>query len=101
MIAIGEMRTLGVEQSSPRRTALLATLGIWIAGLALAGATAWRMQHPTVYGANETVTATRPEASADTDNGEADGVLLMPADSLVGQRSSKTGVTLMQTPEAH
>jgi hypothetical protein len=96
-----ESGTLGFEEWLPRRTALLTALAIWVIGLALAGASAWRMQHPAVraYETNEAPTpavATPDEAPAETT--ESEGAVLLPEDLVVGRRTPTTGVTQLQKP---
>jgi hypothetical protein len=97
----------GFEEWLPRRAALLTALGIWVAGFALAGATAWRMQHPTA-GTDEMEVRTSAVAmpnEAPTDIAESEEAVLpedavtMPQDVVVGRRTPpRTGVTLMQRP---
>ena len=88
------------EKWLPRRASSQIALGIWIAGLVVAGATAWRMDHPTV-GAHETtgiavgVEGAPPEASSDSVESER---VLMPVDEIVGLRIPKVGVALRQKP---
>ena len=94
------MQLESFEKWLPRRAALQLALGIWVAGFVVAGATAWRMHHPT-GGAGDTagtasdVVGTSTEAASD--GTESDRVL-MPVDAIVGQRTPKIGVALRQKP---
>jgi hypothetical protein len=78
----------------PRRPALLAALGIWVAGFATAGATAWRMHHQTVADGEVAVTPT--EAVGDT--ADVERAVFMPEDVVVGVKTPRMGVTLTQKP---
>ncbi len=94
----------GFEEWLPRRAALLTALGIWVAGFALAGATAWRMQHPTA-GTDE-MNKTRTSAVAMPNETPVDvaesekavfvpeDVVTMPQGMVVGRSRPRTHVTL-------
>ncbi len=88
------------ERWLPRPAALRLALGIWVAGFVVAGATAWRMHHPT-EGNYETAGTTFDVVGAPTeaasDSAESDRVL-MPIDVIVGLRRTKIGVALRQKP---
>jgi hypothetical protein len=100
---------LGFEDRSPHRATLRLALWVWAAGFALAGASAWRMQHPTA-GTDEMSAAPTSAAltpSTDCDNSSIDtvaetaelqGAVFMPGDVVVGRRSATTSVTEMQKP---
>jgi hypothetical protein len=88
------------EQWLPRRAALQIALGIWAAGFVVAGATAWRMHHPTGGAYDTTGTASdvvKTPTEATSDSAESDRVL-MPIDVIVGLRTPKIGVALRQKP---
>ncbi len=86
----------GFEEWLPRRAALLTALGIWAAGFALSGATAWRMQHPTagtdeMNEARTSAVAMPNEAPADIAESEQavfvpEDVVTMPQDMVVGRK---------------
>ena len=88
------------EKWLPRRVSLKIALGIWGAGFLVAGATAWRMDHPTA-GAHETtgivvdVDGAQPAAASDSAESER---VVMPVDEIVGLRTPKVGVALRQKP---
>lgn len=87
------------EQWLPRRAAMQAGLWIWVAGFAVAGATAWRMHHQTAgmaatNGIAAEIAATPTEAAADT--AEPEGTVFMPVDVVVGLRTPRIGATLIQ-----
>jgi hypothetical protein len=89
------------EQWLPRRAALQAGLWIWVVAFAVAGATAWRMHHPTAGtvatdGIAADIAATATEAVADT--AEPEGTIFMPVDRVVGLRTPRIGATLVQKP---
>jgi hypothetical protein len=98
---------LGLDEWLPQRAALLTALGMWAGGFALAGASAWRMQHSIADTAamNETTSAATTLGNCDTastdapaDIAESEGAVFMPSDVLVGRRTPMTGATLMQEP---
>jgi hypothetical protein len=83
----------------PRRATLRAVIGIWVAGLAVAGATVWRMDHQTARTRETRVTvpevaAAPTEALPDMSGSEIP--LYMPVDLIVGHRTPRIGVTLRQ-----
>jgi hypothetical protein len=82
------------EQWLPTRPVLLLALGIWSAGFALAGATAWRMHHKTTMGTEETNGSALPVS----DSADFKGAVLMPEDAIVGVRTPRLGVTQSQKP---
>jgi hypothetical protein len=89
------------EQWLPRRAALQAGLWIWVAGFAVAGATAWRMHHQTAgtaqtNGIAADIAATPIDVAADT--AEPEGAVFMPVDVVVGLRRPRIGATLSQKP---
>ena len=87
------------EKWLPRRGALQVALGVWVAGSVVAGATAWRMNHPTV--GTEEPTGTTAEVvgtPTETDSAGSERVVLMPIDGIVGLRTPKIGVALRQKP---
>jgi hypothetical protein len=98
----------GFEEWLPRRAALLTGVGLWTAGFALAGASAWRMQPPIASAdeMRETSTATAAatpgltcdNAPTDTpvDTAESEGALLIPEDLIVGRNTPLIGITQMQ-----
>jgi len=99
----------GFEEWLPRRAALLTALGVWAAGFALAGASAWRMQHPAgrTYEMSEapsSVAATsaascdNPPSGTPADTTESEGAVFMPEDGLVGRATPRTGATQLQKP---
>jgi hypothetical protein len=98
----------GFEEWLRRRAALLTTVGLWTAGFALAGASAWRMQH-SITGSDEmretpTLTAAATpgmscdNASTDTlaDTVDLEGALFIPEDLVVGRKTPLIGITQMQ-----
>ena len=89
------------EQCVPRRAALLMAAGIWVAGFALAGGTAWRLNQQTVRrnevsGLASVIAATRTEPADDA--AESAEAVVMPLDVVVGLRTPRIGVTLIQKP---
>jgi hypothetical protein len=89
------------EKWLPRRSALQAAFGIWAAGFAVAGATAWCMHHQTAStdetkGTAVEVAATPTEISSG--NPASEGAVQMPIDVIVGLRKPKIGVALSQKP---
>jgi len=90
------------EKWMPRRAALRTALGIWLAGVAVAGSTAWRMHHQTVAtdetkGIADDVAARPTEAASDTT--ESEGTVFMPAEVVVGLRTPRIGAPpLTQSP---
>jgi hypothetical protein len=85
------------EEWLPRPAALWLALGLWVAGLAVAGAATWRMHRvgpaPTV-----TSTTTVGETTVAPADGAASGaVIVIPEDVVVGRRTPP-GVTLKQRP---
>ncbi len=88
------------EKWLPRRDTLKVALGIWLAGLVVAGATAWRMHHRTA-GAEDTrdnaaeVASTTEVATA---TAESATTVFMPIDVVRGLRTPRVGVALSQKP---
>jgi hypothetical protein len=84
----------------PRRGALLTALGLWVAGLALGGASLWRMQHATAEIPERTeglASESETPTGALDDTAEPDAVMSMPRDVIVAHRTPRHhGVTLMQ-----
>jgi hypothetical protein len=98
---------LGLEEWLPQRAALLTAIGMWAGGFALAGASAWRIQHPTAgtNAMNENTSAVATQGNCDNastdapaDTAESEGAVFMPGDMVVGRRTPRTGVTAMQKP---
>jgi hypothetical protein len=87
------------EKWLPRRSTLQIALGIWIVGFVVAGATAWRMHHPTAvsYETAGTSVDVEPPPEAASDSPESERVL-MPIDVIVGLRTPKIGVAASQKP---
>jgi hypothetical protein len=88
------------EKWLPRRVSLKVALGIWVAGFVVAGATAWRMDHPTAGPHEATrvavdVEPAPPEAASESAESER---VVMPVDEIVGIRTPKVGVALRQKP---
>ena len=111
--------TLGFDRWSTRRAALLLGLGLWVAGLAVAGAAASQMhrassvhnearqtetsaQIPATPGARCEVVAKEGQDTHVAENAfvihaaESKGAMGMPEDMVVGRRESKLGATQMQ-----
>jgi hypothetical protein len=96
----------GFEDWLPRRAALLTALGVWTAGFALAGASAWRMQHPTgTDEMNETFSSAAATSCASCDNAPSDapadtteskGVVFMPEDGIVARATPRIGAQLQK-----
>jgi hypothetical protein len=95
----------GSEEWLSRGAVLLTAVGVWAAGFALAGASAWRMQHPTgrTHERSETPSSAAATSSASGDNATRDttadtteseeGAVFMPEDGLVGRVTPRTGAT--------
>ena len=86
------------EKWLPRRATLQVVIGIWVAGFAVAGATVWRMDHPTAR--TDETRVISPEVAAATeavsDMAESESALFMPVDVIVGHRAPRMGVALRQ-----
>jgi hypothetical protein len=96
---------IGVDEWLSQRAALLTAVGMWAAGFALAGASAWRTQHPAAGTLEMDETPTAAAATQDTscddpptDTAEAQGAVFLPGDVVVGRRTPTIGVTEMQKP---
>jgi hypothetical protein len=93
---------LAIEERS-RHTRIAVGFALWVAGATVAGAIAWRFDHPFVYDtrtdvANRQQASTMEWAVESTDDPVVvDGTLVMPEDMIVGHRPP-AGVTMMQTP---
>jgi hypothetical protein len=86
------------EKWLPRRATLEIALGIWVAGFVVAGATSWRMHHPTggtYEAAGTALDVVETPTAAASDSAESERVL-MPIDVIVGLRSPKIGVAPRQ-----
>jgi hypothetical protein len=87
------------EKWLPRRATLQVVIGIWVAGFTVAGATVWRMDHPTAR-TDETRVISPAVAAAPTeavsDMAGSESPLFMPVDMIVGHRTPRIGVTLRQ-----
>ena len=93
---------LGLGGWFPQHPAVVTALGLWTAGFALAGASAWRMHHAAVATPDRNeppswAVAAQSGAPAE-DTAEPEGTLFMPADVIVGRRTPRVGVVLMQKP---
>jgi|HubBroStandDraft_6_1064221.scaffolds.fasta_scaffold656282_1 hypothetical protein len=89
------------EQWLPRRAVLQVALWIWATGFVVAGATAWRMHHPTMGTEQTTRIAADVEGTpteGPADGAESERVVLMPIAVIVGLRTPKVGVALRQKP---
>jgi hypothetical protein len=75
------------EKWLPRRATLLVVIGIWVAAFAVAGATVWRMDHPTA----------RTDETKVIDMG-SESLLFTRVDTIVGHRAPRIGVALRQKP---
>ena|SRR5579859_4954640 len=87
------------EKWLPRRATLQVVVGIWVAGFAVAGATAWRMDHRTAR--TDETRVTSPEVAAApteavSDIAASERPLSMPVDMIVGHRMPRIGVALSQ-----
>jgi hypothetical protein len=97
-----ETQLVGLQGWFSQRAAVLTALGLWTAGFALAGASAWRMQHDASAAtddgdeASSGVEAARLETPADT--AEPEGAIFMPLDVIVGRDTPALGAVLMQKP---
>jgi hypothetical protein len=82
-----------------RRTGLLVALGIWMAGFALTGAVAWRMDHPRggIPATESTSSSTEATPTEGTET-PAPGAAFMPEDTVVGRRMPRDNATMMQRP---
>ena len=92
---------IGFEDWLSRRATLQVAVGLWVAGVALAGAAALRMNHDGAGRASDeaptwATAISRGAAAAPT---ESDGVLVMPVDTVVAHEAPGTGVTLKQKPQ--
>jgi hypothetical protein len=92
---------IGFEDWLPPRAVLRVAVGLWVAGLALAGAAALRMNHDGAGRERSEAPTSSPAISpgAAAAATESDGVLLMPADTVVAHEAPATGVTLKQKPQ--
>lgn len=87
------------EKWLPRRATLQVVIGIWVAGFAVAGASLWRMDHPSAT--TDEMRVTSPEVAAApteavTDMARSESSLVMPVDLIVGHRAPRIGVALSQ-----
>jgi hypothetical protein len=92
---------LGLEGWFPQRAAVLTALGLWTAGFALGGASAWRMHHASAATDDGNEPSSWAEAApreTPTDTAEPQGTLFMPVDVIVGGNTPATGAMLMQKP---
>jgi hypothetical protein len=92
---------IGFDELMPRRAGLLLALGIWMAGFALTGAVAWRMQHHGSVRAMNVQAATSAPQAAQTDAYEDSpepGASFMPEDTVVAHRVPRGSATMMQKP---
>jgi hypothetical protein len=102
------IRHFGFEGWLPRRAAPLTAIGLWVAGFALGGASAWRMQHPITVTDERRETPTSfaapaPGMSCDNaptdtpaDTAESEDAVLIPEDVIVGRKTPIIGITQMQ-----
>jgi hypothetical protein len=88
-----------VEKWLSRRATLQVVIGIWMAGFAVAGATVWRMDHPTAR-TDETRVISPEIAAAPTeavsDMAGSETPIFMPVDVIVAHRTPRIGVALRQ-----
>ncbi len=87
------------EKWLPRRATLRVVIGIWAAGFAVAGATAWRMDRQ-IAGTDER-NVTVPEAPSATtepvsDIAGSERAISMPLDLVVGHRTPRIGAAPSQ-----
>jgi hypothetical protein len=83
---------------------MVTAAALWTTGFAIAGASAWRMHQASAATSSSAeptdwtdwAVAAPSEESAATS--EADGVVYMPMDVIVGRRTPLTGVVSMQKP---
>ena len=85
------------EQWLPRRAALQVALGIWVAGFAVAGASAWIMHHHAV-GTDETKGTAAEIETPPIEIPEPERAVNIPIDVIVGIRTPKSGVAMGQKP---
>jgi hypothetical protein len=79
---------------------MLTALGLWTAGFALGGASAWRMHHAAATDDGNEPSSWAEAAPRDTpaDTAEPQGTLFMPMDIIVGRDTPAKGAVLMQKP---
>jgi len=92
---------VGLEGWFPQRAAMLTALGLWMAGFALGGASAWHLHAASAViddgdepssGAEAALRET-PAATA-----EPEGAIFMPLDVIVGCETPAPSAVLMQKP---
>jgi|HubBroStandDraft_5_1064220.scaffolds.fasta_scaffold219874_2 hypothetical protein len=92
---------IGFEDWLSRRATLRVAVGLWVAGVVLAGASALHMNHEGAgRESNEApASGTAISSGAAPAATESDGVLVMPLDTVVVHEAPVTGVTLKQKPQ--
>ena len=88
---------LGLGEWAPSRAAMVTALGLWTAGFALAGASAWRMHRAVVANWDNSASSSAAPSEAPTEAVEQDGVVYMPEDVIVAGTPAR-GVTMAQNP---
>jgi hypothetical protein len=103
---MGSAHQFGFEEWLPRRAALLTGLGLWVTGFALAGASAWSMQHRATHTdemgetpvSSAAIVCDEMPSETPAETAAPQGAVFMPADLVVGRKTPTTGVTQMQEP---
>jgi len=92
---------LGLEGWFPQRAAVLTALGLWMAGFALGGASAWHLHAaPAATDDGDEPSSGAEAALRETpaETAEPEGVVFMPLDLIVGRETPAPGAVLMQKP---
>jgi hypothetical protein len=90
---------LGWEGWLPQRAAVVTALGLWMAGFALGGASAWRMHRASAVTDDGNESSGWAEAApreTPADNADQEVTLFMPVDVIVGRDAP--GAMMMQKP---
>jgi hypothetical protein len=98
-IAMQYAAHLGLGELLPTRAAVLTAVAVWTMGLALAGASAWRMHRATAAtysSAEPTDSAEAAPSEEPAVTAEQGGIVSMPMDVIVGRTTP--GVVSMQKP---